>query len=93
MTLTLTMTKPMEKKQTAVEWMFDKLLEEGSNGTLRWHLKYDIFKILEEAKAMEKEQIIDSFDEARTYVLKNVWKHDDGIRYYENKYGEEPNRS
>jgi len=83
----------MEKKQTAVEWMFDKLLEEGSNGTLRWHLKYDIFKILEEAKAMEKEQIIDSFDEARTYVLKNVWKHDDGIRYYENKYGEESNGS
>ena len=42
--------------------MFDKLLEEGSNGTLRWHLKYDIFKIFEQAKAMEKEQIMDAYN-------------------------------
>jgi len=44
----------MENKQTAVEWIFDKLLEEGPSGQLRWHLKYDIFKIFEQAKEMEK---------------------------------------
>ncbi len=45
---------------TAVEWMFDKLLEEGPSGELRWHLKHDIFKIFEQAKEMEKNQIIDA---------------------------------
>lgn len=54
----------MENKQTAVEWMFDKLLEEGSNGTLRWHLKYDIFKIFEQAKEMEKMQHGETWDSA-----------------------------
>jgi hypothetical protein len=77
----------MENKITAVEWLKENLpsLFTDDSGYYR--------KLFEQAKAMEKEQIIDSFDEARTYVLKNVWKHDDGIRYYENKYGEDPNRS
>jgi hypothetical protein len=77
----------MENKLTAVEWMFDKLLEEGSNGTLRWHLKYDIFKILKEAKAMEKEQIIDAHDAA--YIAMNLAFRgfDRSVEYYENTYG------
>lgn len=45
------------KKETAVEWMFDKLLEEGPSGELRWHLKYDIFKIFDQAKEMQKEEL------------------------------------
>jgi len=45
------------KKETAIEWMFDKLLEEGPSGELRWHLKYDIFKIFEQAKEMQKEEL------------------------------------
>ena len=55
-------TKHMENKMTAVEWIFDKFLEEGPSGELRWHLKYDIFKIFEQAKEMEKEQIIDAYN-------------------------------
>ena len=82
----LLMTKPMENKQTAVEWMFDKLLEEGSNGTLRWHLKYDIFKILKEAKEMEKEQIIEAHDSA--YIAMNLAFRgfDRSVEYYEKTY-------
>lgn len=49
--------KPMESKQTAVEWMFDKLLEEGPSGELRWHLKHDILKIFEQAKEMQQEEL------------------------------------
>jgi hypothetical protein len=75
----------MEKNQTAVEWMFDKLLEEGSNGTLRWHLKYDIFKIFEEAKAMEKEQIEESFKHGRLPIMLGTFQAKD---YYEKTYGE-----
>jgi hypothetical protein len=87
MTLTIIIPKPMENKQTALEWLKDWM---GKN---QYFIGNDLLEAIEQAKAMEKEQIVDSFDEARTYVLKNVWKHDDGIRYYENKYGEEPNRS
>lgn len=66
MILNITTTKPMENKQTAIEWMFDKLLEEGPSGELRWHLKYDIFKIFEQAKAMEKENMIELIRFMRT---------------------------
>jgi len=72
-------------KQTAVEWMFDKLLEEGSNGTLRWHLKYDIFKIFEEAKEMEKAQIVDAYDKGENPFADNG-KYLHGIDYYNETY-------
>jgi len=75
----------MANKITAVEWMFDKLLEEGSNGTLRWHLKYDIFKILEEAKAMEKEQIVMAvYDSMGTNFDPNIGRAE---LYYNETYG------
>jgi hypothetical protein len=78
----------MENK-TAVEWLVEQLIGTGCltqkpesssvNG-----LK--VLKVFNQAKAMEKEQIIEAHDEARTYVLKNVWKHDDGERYYKETY-------
>jgi hypothetical protein len=43
-------------KQTAVEWLFDNLLEEAPNGELRYQLKEDIIGLFEKAKEMEKEQ-------------------------------------
>ena len=42
------------KKQTAVEWLFDQI-------PLEWTIKRSAFDALQKAKAMEKEQIIDSF--------------------------------
>jgi hypothetical protein len=43
-------------KQTAVEFLFKELLNAEPN-ILEWH------KLLQQAKAMEKEQIIDAYDE------------------------------
>jgi len=74
------------KKQTAVEWLASEL-----SGHLAPSNGPELLAIINQAKAMEKEQIIEAHDEARIYVLKNVWKHDDGIRYYENKYGAQDN--
>ena len=71
------------KKQTAVEWLMSEL-----HGPLGPSNGPELLAILNQAKEMEKEQIIEAHDEARIYVLKNVWKHDDGIRYYEKTYGE-----
>jgi len=72
------------KEQTAVEWMFDKLLEEGPNGELRWHLKHDIFKIFEQAKEMEKQQIIEAINDFSV----NQWgEFLSGEEYYNETYG------
>ncbi len=48
----------MEKKETAVEWLIDKL------NTISWTLycpKEVLDKLIAEAKEMEKEQIIDAY--------------------------------
>jgi len=82
MLLNNTIKKLMEnKKETVVEWLKENLpsLFQDDSGHYQ--------KLFEQANKMFEEQIIEAHDEARTYVLKNVWKHDDGKRYYENKYG------
>jgi len=35
----------MESKQTAVDWLWEKLLEETETGELRYHLKHDVVKV------------------------------------------------
>ena len=62
------------KKQTAVEWLFEKL------PTID---KYDPYyaDIFQQAKAMEKEQIINAYD-AGTFYLK-------GENYYKKTFEDE----
>jgi aminoglycoside phosphotransferase family enzyme len=71
----------MEKNQTAVEWLMDKL------PTID---KYDPYykDIIQQAKEMEKEQIIDAHDAA--YIAMNLAFRgfDRSVEYYENTYGE-----
>jgi hypothetical protein len=60
----------METKQTAVGWLEEKLLELFEN-----HLP---FELLEEAKEMEKQQIIDAYWEGCS-----TWDNDkDAEQYY-----------
>ena len=47
-------------KQTAVEWLQEKISYTTPNGNIITYHK-DMTKIFEEAKEMEKEQIMDSF--------------------------------
>ncbi len=68
------------KKQTAVDWLMLNLPSLFQDDLGHYQ------KLFDQAKAIEKQQIIEAHNEARIYVLKNVWKHDDGIRYYENKF-------
>jgi hypothetical protein len=58
-------------KQTAVEWQFEQFFysfEKFNNRecTFNDYLKRNL-EILEQAKEMEKEQIIDAFDEGQEY--------------------------
>ena len=79
--LALINNKTMETKQvTAIDWLFKKITQ---NGEIRWRgTQYR--ELFEEAKAMEKEQIIDAYEYG-------YWRgnNDDDFEpeeYYENPY-------
>jgi hypothetical protein len=72
----------MEKKQTAVEWLHSEYIKifgelNPSTGKL-----YEIAYALEQAKRMEKEQIIDAYYEGKEYGYK-----EQGEQYYNETYG------
>jgi len=78
------------KQQTAVEWLWDKLLEETETGELRYHLKHDVVKVFEEALQMNREQIEQAFIKGNEFVPK--WKingvpYIESEQYYEQTYG------
>ena len=67
------------KQQTAVEWLYNELLNSEPN-ILEWN------KLLEQAKEMEKEQILDA------YECGFESEHDaripqSSMRYYNENYG------
>ena len=72
-----TTTRNMEnnKSVTAVEWLFEKLWETPKD-KFTWH------SILEKAKAMEKEQIIDAYDKGEF----NQGCNEDAEQYYNENY-------
>ena len=49
------------KQQTAVDWLWEKLLEEAETGELRYHLKHDVIKVFNEALKMEQEQHVSAY--------------------------------
>jgi hypothetical protein len=52
-------------KQTSVEWFANQLFSSMVDGkTLNY---FDVQKMLEQAKEMEKQQIIDTYNEADTF--------------------------
>lgn len=67
-----------EKKQTATEWLFEKLWETPKD-KLTWNA------ILEQAKEMEKQQIIETYIDASENPALIL---DDAQHYYKNTYGE-----
>ena len=67
--------KTMENKQTAVEWLLQQM-------DLETISKYD--KQLVEAKAMEKEQIEESFKHGRLPIMLGSFQAKD---YYKQTYG------
>jgi hypothetical protein len=71
-------------KQTATDWMFDQLWETPKD-KLAW------FKILMDAKEMEKEQILDVWIDAYTTNMKAVTRCNFTMwanNYYNENYGD-----
>jgi len=73
----------MESKQTAVEWFFEHLMPfiEFSDAEKR----EDVRNVLEQAKAMEKEQIAEVFDKGEN-PFADDGKYLHGTDYYEETY-------
>jgi len=73
----------MENKQTAVEWLIDELTRLGHNFKL-------YSKEINQAKAMEKKQIKNAFNEGQNnsldYFIPNN-KMSESEQYYEETYG------
>lgn len=67
----------METKQTAVQWLQDKLLELEIKIDYKAH--QESFFLFEQAKQMEKEQIEESFNSSSYFI--------DGKEYYDDTYG------
>lgn len=70
-------------KQTAVEKMIQYFIEQKNNGVSHWCIN-DLIAQLYQAKAMEKEQIMDAFD----YGDSNVYDKD-GEQYYNQTFKSE----
>ena len=67
----------MEKKQTAVEWLYVKLSTSSSD-----ELVGNINNWFDQSKQMEKEQMIEAYYEGKEYGFK-----EQGEQYYNETYG------
>lgn len=70
-------------KQTAVEWLFNELLETPKD-------KFFWYSILEKAKQMEKEQIAKAWDDgdySHFYSKETGKDFENGQEYYNETYG------
>ena len=88
-------------QQTAVEWLWDKLLEETETGELRYHLKHDVVKVFEEAIQMEREQIVSAYShgwhDGQDEIINRIAHIDKGgdeagLNHFNDTYGTEPSR-
>jgi hypothetical protein len=62
-------------KQTAVEWLFEKIIDSNHDD--------DLYEILEQAKEMEKEQIIDAYN--TSFLLRDK-PYETADKYYNETY-------
>jgi hypothetical protein len=72
-------------KQTAVEWLRREtiqLLAQAMQGTLNIDtLEGDVYRIVTQAKEMEKEQIVNAYNDCEW-----TGDHEDGEQYYKETY-------
>jgi hypothetical protein len=73
--------KPMENNMTAVEWLIQQIEEKNGKDFSSYYSEF-----VNQAKAMEKEQIEESFKNGRVPVLFGSFKAED---YYNETYGKD----
>jgi hypothetical protein len=74
----------MENKQTAVAWLEDQIFARTK------FIDIDLFQVIEQAKEMEKSQIVDAYKNGKWECDKIVMSDKFyGKQYYEEVYGNE----
>jgi hypothetical protein len=74
------------KKQTAVEWLYSELSKNNiSNDSIKSRI-YKESEILNQAIAMEKEQIMDAYENGETDEF-DPCDFDSGKKYYTSTFG------
>ena len=76
----------MENKQTAVEWLIEQVESPNWLNLYAWHKK----EVFEQAKQMEKQQIIDAnYDGQRLHAksVTNLMLQDNAESYYNETFG------
>ena len=83
-----TTNKPLENKQTAIEWLIEKTTESGHLWlTDKPDDMDELSLIIEKAKEMEKEQIIDAFGVGcQVESTRLIGYHDMAEDYYNKNY-------
>jgi len=85
----------MEKKQTAVEWLMPKVLELNLQLSLRSisqrNCELEILRLIEQAKQMEKEQIIESRTTSPITTGDVMLDLEEAEQYYNETYGRHRN--
>lgn len=86
--LIIIITATMETKQSAVEWLHSELHRQCMFDAFAWEDRNYFIKLLEQAKEMEKQQIIDAHvygDENHTFncMMREEYASD----YYNETYG------
>jgi hypothetical protein len=66
-------------KQTAVEWLFEKIMDSNHDD--------DLYEILEQAKAMEKEQIVNALNDGWNMAKHSNFVNSQAEQYYNEIYG------
>lgn len=75
----------MANKQTAVEWLFDKITQ---NEEIRWRGTRHL-ELFEQAKQMEKEQIINArINGDENHTFNSMMREDYANDYYNETYGQ-----
>ena len=75
----------MEKKQTAVEWLEDELAK-NIKQIVEQRDYILIESLFKQAKQMEKEQIIDAYNDGIEYEI-SIYSTKDAEQYYNETYG------
>ena len=66
-------------KQTAVEWLFEKIMDSNHDD--------DLYEILEQAKTMEKEQIVNALNDGWNMAKHSNFVNSQVEQYYNEIYG------
>lgn len=69
------------KKQTATEWLFEKIMDSNSDD--------DLYEFLKQAKAMEKEQLEEAWMDGMEGILHEIAAE----QYYNETYVHDPTRT